>query len=51
MNLRDMIRAGLSNENIKEKLQASISHRAKDGFEAEAARKDVISESMTTIGG
>ncbi|OYU67822.1 MAG: GTP 3',8-cyclase MoaA [Cytophagaceae bacterium BCCC1] len=51
MNLRDMLRAGLSNEDIKEKLQESILHRAKDGFEAEAGRKDAISESMTTIGG
>lgn len=51
MNLRDMIRAGLSNEDIKEKLQESILHRAKDGFEAEKARKTSVSESMTTIGG
>jgi molybdenum cofactor biosynthesis protein A len=50
MNLRDMLRAGLSNQEIKEKLQNSILHRAKDGFEAEANRKDAISESMTTIG-
>ncbi len=51
MNLRDMLRAGLSNEDIKEKLQESILHRAKDGFEAEKARKTSVSESMTTIGG
>ena len=51
MNLRDMLRAGLSNQEIKEKLQNSILHRTKDGFEAEAGRKDAISESMTTIGG
>jgi len=51
MNLRDMLRAGLSNEAIKEKLQESISQRAKDGFEAEKARKTLVTESMTTIGG
>jgi molybdenum cofactor biosynthesis protein A len=51
MNLRDMLRAGLSNEDIKEKLQESILHRVKDGFEAEKARKTSVSESMTTIGG
>ena len=51
MNLRDMLRAGLNNEDIKEKLQIAILHRAKDGFEAEAGRKSSISESMTTIGG
>ncbi|MCF8324243.1 MAG: GTP 3',8-cyclase MoaA [Leadbetterella sp.] len=51
MNLRDMLRAGLSNEDLKEKLQESILLRAKDGFEAEKARKTSVSESMTTIGG
>lgn len=51
MNLRDMLRAGLSNDEIKEKLQYSILHRAKDGFEAESLRKTSVSESMTTIGG
>jgi molybdenum cofactor biosynthesis protein A len=51
MNLRDMLRAGMSNEQIKIELQESISHRAKDGFEAENSRKSSVSESMTTIGG
>ena len=51
MNLRDMLREGLTNEDIKEKLQESILHRAKDGFEAEKSRKTSVSESMTTIGG
>lgn len=51
MNLRDMLRSELSNEDIKTKIQAAIGNRAKDGFEAEKMRKNVISESMTTIGG
>jgi molybdenum cofactor biosynthesis protein A len=51
MNLRDMLRQGLGNEDIKEKLQRAITHRAKDGFEAEKSRKNSVSESMTTIGG
>jgi cyclic pyranopterin phosphate synthase len=46
-----MLRAGLSNDEIKEKLQFAISHRAKDGFDAEKSRKNSVSESMTTIGG
>jgi molybdenum cofactor biosynthesis protein A len=51
MNLRDMLRSGMTPENIKEKLQEAILHRAKDGFEAEASRQNRVSESMTTIGG
>lgn len=51
LNLRDLLRAGLSNDEIKESLQNAIFNKAKDGFEAEALRKNQVSESMTTIGG
>jgi len=52
-NVRDLMRAGASDEELKTALLEAIGNRAKDGFEAEnqyfggfAAR-----ESMTTIGG
>jgi molybdenum cofactor biosynthesis protein A len=51
MNLRDMLRAEKTDEEIKQFIQASISKRAKDGFEAEANRSSLVTESMTTIGG
>jgi molybdenum cofactor biosynthesis protein A len=51
-SLRDLLRAGLEKEDIKEKIQHSVMHRAKDGFEAEQNRKQFpVSESMATIGG
>ena len=51
MNLRDMLRSEKTDEEIKQFIQASISKRAKDGFEAEANRSSLVTESMTTIGG
>ncbi|MFC3811961.1 GTP 3',8-cyclase MoaA [Lacihabitans lacunae] len=51
MNLRDLLRAEKTDEEIKQFIQASISKRAKDGFEAEANRSSLVTESMTTIGG
>lgn len=51
-SLRDMLRMGLDKEYIKEKIQESAIHRAKDGFEAEQNRRQFpVSESMATIGG
>jgi molybdenum cofactor biosynthesis protein A len=51
MNLRDMLRAGLNDDELKLKIQNSLQNRSKDGFEAESLRKTAITESMTTIGG
>ena len=51
LNIRDLFRAGLSDDDVKEKIIAASKNRAKDGFEAEANRKNSVSESMTTIGG
>ena len=51
MNVRDMLRSGISNLEIQKQIQFAIGRRAKDGFEAESQRKTKISESMTTIGG
>jgi molybdenum cofactor biosynthesis protein A len=51
MNLRDMLRDGLSDDELKLKIKNSLQNRSKDGFEAESLRKTAITESMTTIGG
>ena len=51
-NVRDLLRAGATDEQLAETLKSALSHRAKDGFEAEQRRfQDPISESMATIGG
>jgi len=52
-NMRDLLRAGASDNELLTAIQQAISHRAKDGFEAEARRKGQasVSESMATIGG
>lgn len=51
MNVRDMLRSGMSNLEVQKQIQFAIGRRTKDGFEAESQRKTKISESMTTIGG
>lgn len=52
-NLRDIMRQGASDKEIATAIEAAVSHRAKDGHEAEATRFAgmPVSESMTTIGG
>lgn len=53
LNIKDLLRSGISDDGLKEKLVNAFNHRAKDGFEAEASRKDhnPAHESMSTIGG
>jgi cyclic pyranopterin phosphate synthase len=53
LDIRAMLRGGLSDEEIKNKLMAAFRQRPKDGFEAEANRKnhEPAHESMSTIGG
>jgi cyclic pyranopterin phosphate synthase len=48
LNIKDLLRAGMSNEDISRSLTGAISHRAKDGWEAE---KNTVHESMASIGG
>ncbi len=52
-NIRDLIRAGATDEDLVVALQEALSHRAKDGHEAEQNRNKnfPVSESMATIGG
>jgi len=51
LNIRDLMRDGLSDEAIIRLVKESLQSRAKDGFEAESSRKVGVSESMATIGG
>ncbi|TAF65685.1 MAG: GTP 3',8-cyclase MoaA [Cytophagales bacterium] len=52
LQLRDIVRAGISEEDFTAKILSSLGNRPKDGFEAEASRQhQPISESMSIIGG
>jgi cyclic pyranopterin phosphate synthase len=52
-NIKNLLRAGASDEQLKTTLIEALNHRAKDGFEAEANRRLnlPVTESMATIGG
>ncbi|MFD1315293.1 GTP 3',8-cyclase MoaA [Namhaeicola litoreus] len=51
-SIRDFIRAGASDDEIKKVFQDTILKKPKNGFDAEKNRKDKkVSESMSTIGG
>ncbi len=52
-NVKDIIRAGATDQQLLEAIQNAISHRALDGFEAERNRTGFgpVGESMATIGG
>jgi len=49
-NIKDFLRAGASDDEMKKLFQEAVAGKAKDGFEAEAKRGKVF-ESMTSIGG
>lgn len=52
LNIKDLIRSGLNDEQVRAQLQQAFASRPKDGFEAERNRKEhSVSESMSTIGG
>lgn len=50
-DLKEYLRLGVSDEDLKNTMIKIFSERPKDGFEAENNRKGVINESMTSIGG
>jgi len=52
-NIRDLIRSGAKDADLETAFLQALSHRAKDGFEAEQRRflNGPVSESMATIGG
>ena len=53
LNVKDLIRQGSSEDNLKMLLQGTFSNRAADGWEAERLRVEHkgVHESMATIGG
>ncbi len=51
LQLRDLLRAGLSDNGLRELFLEAFQNRPRDGFEAERLRPDAVHESMTTIGG
>ncbi|MGZ3820471.1 MAG: cyclic pyranopterin phosphate synthase MoaA, partial [Mucilaginibacter sp.] len=53
LNIKDLIRNGIKDNDLQIKLIDAFGHRAKDGFEAEHNRNvnDPAHESMATIGG
>jgi molybdenum cofactor biosynthesis protein A len=51
LNVKDLIRIGKSDEDIKESLLNAFNNRVKDGWEAESLVSTGIHESMATIGG
>lgn len=52
-NIKKMMREGATDTELLASLKSALSHRAKDGHEAEHKRKELypVSESMATIGG
>ena len=50
-NLRDFIRDGASNDDLKNLFLSLVKQKPENGFIAEANRKGNVSESMSTIGG
>ena len=50
-NLRDFIRKGANDDDLKELFISTVHHKPENGFIAEAARGSDVSESMSTIGG
>lgn len=52
INLRDLMRAGLSDTELTDHLLFAFNHRHKNGWDAEEARRGIpVDESMATIGG
>ncbi len=53
LNIRDIMRAGATDQQIADAFTSTLQFRAKDGWEAEERRRgnNPVSESMATIGG
>jgi cyclic pyranopterin phosphate synthase len=52
LNIKNLMREGKGNDDLRNELLRSFAHRPKDGFEAEEKRKTLnVMESMSTIGG
>jgi cyclic pyranopterin phosphate synthase len=53
LNIKDLIRQGINEDDLRQTLLKTFNQRAKDGWEAERLRKENtgVHESMATIGG
>jgi cyclic pyranopterin phosphate synthase len=53
LNIKELLRSGAGDEEIKAHLLKAFYSRSKDGFEAEEQRRNrtPVMESMSTIGG
>lgn len=52
LQLRDLLRQGLTDQQLTDHLLHALRHRPRDGWEAEEARRHLpVTESMATIGG
>ena len=53
LDIKELIRSGVSDSELIHEIKGAINQRAKDGFEAEKwnARQSPVNESMTNIGG
>lgn len=51
VNLRDVLRSGANEEDILDEIEAAVSMRAKNGFEAEELSNEVTKTSMSFLGG
>lgn len=50
-NLRDVLRHGASKQDLENIIIHAVANRAKDGFDAEALRKETVYDSMSVLGG
>jgi cyclic pyranopterin phosphate synthase len=50
-NVRDFLRSGASDDELKDLFISTIHRKPENGFHAEKARKQSVSESMSSIGG
>ena len=51
LDLRDLLRNGSSDDEIKQAIVVAVANKPVDGIAAEQSRFSSISESMATIGG
>lgn len=51
LNIRDLIRSGISDDELKGRLMKAFMSREPDGHTAEQKRRHAVNESMSTIGG
>lgn len=51
LNVKELLRSGMDEAAIQKAVTEAIQKKAKDGWEAERNRKEIVTESMAAIGG